>query len=423
MAQPFILPVSLFQKTSLCKHVEQQVNEFQNTWHRSARHCLPLIRLYKKSDQQRREALLRQFITQIQTEDVANRIEEKSVQKDLFAKVHSLFRSGLDIDAPSLDLILSPDCKASTELFIRKARTFDALLSSADLFQACRNVWIMNGLQLMLNLPVRLTDSMLAYSLLYPYTDNYVMITNPLPVKQQFNNRFAQRLAGFRFFALNQHEEKIYTLVEMIESEYDRRQFPRVFESLLAIHQAQTKSVLLLQSDLLPEDQILRISLEKGGTSVVADGYLVAGNLSYDQERFMFGYGAYLQLLDDLQDVNQDAQSGQQSLFTLESEHTGLDAITTQTFNFGETVLSKDYGFPGKDTPMYVQLMQISIQLMLLEAAGFACDRFTAPYVRTLKPFAVSFFSVAGHEIQARPVLRITVRQIDLIVLKKTLRI
>jgi hypothetical protein len=180
----------------------------------------------------------------------------------------------------------------------------------------------------------------------------------------------------------------------MIEEEFDRVRFPQVFESLLAIHQAQTKSVLLLGSGDLSSKDVLRISLEKGGSSVLADGYLVAGNLTSDQAWFMFGYGAYLQFLDDLQDVHEDAATGQRSIYTMQAEHSSLDAIVYQTFHFGDKVLNGQKGFSGEASARYTGLMRTSIQLMLLEAAGFADDLFSSGVLTNLNhasPFRFSF--------------------------------
>ena len=58
--------------------------------------------------------------------------------------------------------------------FSRMAREFDPAVSAADVLQANRNVWTMNGAQRLLGLPVQVTPSVSAYSLLHPYTDNYV---------------------------------------------------------------------------------------------------------------------------------------------------------------------------------------------------------------------------------------------------------
>ena len=41
-----------------------------------------------------------------------------------------------------------------------------------EIGQAMRNVWIMNISQVLLNVEVKFTNAIFAYSMLYPYTDN-----------------------------------------------------------------------------------------------------------------------------------------------------------------------------------------------------------------------------------------------------------
>ena len=60
----------------------------------------------------------------------------------------------------------------STRLFVDKVKEYDPSFSIADVYQALRNVWIMNTLQLFLDLPVGYSEAIFAYSMIYPYTDN-----------------------------------------------------------------------------------------------------------------------------------------------------------------------------------------------------------------------------------------------------------
>lgn len=60
----------------------------------------------------------------------------------------------------------------SSQMFLNKVKGFDPCLEVDDVYQALRNIWIMNSLQISMGLRVDCTDSMFAYSLLYPYTDN-----------------------------------------------------------------------------------------------------------------------------------------------------------------------------------------------------------------------------------------------------------
>lgn len=53
-------------------------------------------------------------------------------------------------------------------------------------------------------------------------------------------------------------------------------------------------------------DHVLALSVAKGGASLLADGYLVRGELGPGEAELCFGYGVFLQLLDDLQDVAAD---------------------------------------------------------------------------------------------------------------------
>ena len=85
---------------------------------------------------------------------------------------------------------------------------------------------------------------------------------------------------------------------------------------MYAIQKGQTDSLKLLQDNGLKESGIKDICFEKGGASVLADGYLVAGRLTTEQERALFGYGVYLQLLDDIQDVNEDTESNTRTIFS-----------------------------------------------------------------------------------------------------------
>ena len=62
----------------------------------------------------------------------------------------------------------------STKSFIREAKKFNKSLSYMDIGQAMRNVWIVNILQAAFGEKVGLSKAIFGYSMLYPYTDNYL---------------------------------------------------------------------------------------------------------------------------------------------------------------------------------------------------------------------------------------------------------
>ena len=147
------------------------------------------------------------------------------------------FKETLGYSEEQLNVILSEEMVLSTYYFANAAKAFDPEMPFRDIFQACRNVWIMNGVQFLMGQGVELTPPMFAYSMLYPYTDNY--LDDPdidSYEKVEFCNRFENRLKGEEVFAINPQEEKIFRMVEIIEEHWDRDNYPKVYLSLLAIH-------------------------------------------------------------------------------------------------------------------------------------------------------------------------------------------
>ena len=226
--------------------------------------------------------------------------------------------------------------------FAQQARGFDPTLRLEDLFQALRNVWIGNSLQLLLELPLKLTPGLFAYSMLYPATDNLLDATAiSSDAKRAFNFRLGQRLMGARLAPQSESEERVFALVGRIEDEFSREQHPDVWESILAIHRGQIAS-LRQQSGTLSVDDLVELSVAKGGASVLADACLVKGSVSPEDERFAFRYGVFLQLLDDLQDVDTDLVNGHHTLFTHAARRGLLDGPTTRLARFIDVVLGEE---------------------------------------------------------------------------------
>jgi len=105
--------------------------------------------------------------------------------------------SALGLEREHFRLLLGGGLSAIGTQVARQARRFDAAVSIADILQASRNAWTACGLQLLLGKSMRLTPSIFAYSMLYPYTDNY--LDDPAVSPEQkagFGARFGRRLNG-----------------------------------------------------------------------------------------------------------------------------------------------------------------------------------------------------------------------------------
>lgn len=251
----------------------------------------------------------------------------------------TFFEENLAYPQEQLSMIFSTEMLNATKDFIRKAWEFDSELSYNEIFQALRNLWVMLGLQSFFGKDIKTTPSLLAYSLLYPYTDNLIDTpTIDKTEKLDFCDRFAHRLKGKQVKAKSQLESRIFDLVTMIESEFNRENYSDLYESLLAIHHAQTQSLKLVnKKSKLSEDERFQICIGKGATSVIADGFLVMGHLDEKQYHFLYQYGAYLQILDDLQDAREDYEEGIITYFSHNLSQTKLDHLLCKTYYMGKS--------------------------------------------------------------------------------------
>jgi hypothetical protein len=185
----------------------------------------------------------------------------------------------------------------------------------------------------------------------------------------------------------NTHENTVYTLIDMIEEQYPRSGYPRVYQSLQLIHRAQCTSTRLYNNQRLTPYDILEICFEKGGTSVLADGFLVAGTLTDRQQEYLFGMGIYLQLLDDLQDITDDMRTNISTFFSHYAQQQPIDAAVNRFLYFGERVLGCP---PDKKTACLTvrsNSHQKISQLLFLNTAQKIFPYFSDDYQAYLKSF------------------------------------
>ena len=318
-----------------------------------------------------------------------------ATQRRLLATFARFAANALDLDARTTGLLTDLFLPAGIQ-FARSARSFDPAISREDTIQACRNAWTACGLQPLLGAAASVTPSILAYSLLYPYSDNYLDAAGVSTAdKLAFSRRFRERLRGAILPSLNLRESCVWSLVAMIESQYPRAQFPLVYDCLLAIHHAQEDSLAQLNRDtLLADGDLLQLSFAKGGASVLADACLARGSMTPDEARFAFEWGALLQLGDDLQDVRGDLLRDSSTLFTRAiAQGLPLDCLVTQLLVFCDQVAARMNRL-AHGPQRLKDLLRISWRSLILSAIAEAHQFFTPAFVsecEQLSPFRFDF--------------------------------
>ena len=349
----------------------------------------------QKSAERKMDSVIDQLLAEV-------RMNPGSIQKDYSAwglRLRNLLcvigDEILELGGTGTEILLKGGyCKVTSD-FIDKARSFDSSIKTADILQAMRNAWIMNCIQVLLGREVEFTPAMFAYSMLYPYTDNYLdSMDVSFEEKQRFGDRFKLKLAGKPVKAKNTYETRIFKLVEMIEAQYGRDSYPQVYEGLLAIHDAQQKSLRQQKGLLSPyEADIPGISFAKGGSSVLADAFLINGILTEAQERFMFGFGIFLQLSDDAQDVEIDLKNRHMTMFSQTSGKWNLDSVMSKLLNFMFNLIDNDKCFISPEMMEQKRLIRSSCIFLIISAAANNSRKYSKEYLKRLERYSPFRFS------------------------------
>jgi hypothetical protein len=333
-------------ETPLAGKVKELIHEFEDLWWSCEAELPDLGAAYTTKEKRWREAELSSTIDRllVEMEHLPHTPDEcQQTEGRLMLLLSGFAKTAFGIEDRHIGAVLTTGIFEATREFIRQARDFDASISIADIYQASRNAWTMNLLQYLFNLPVAVTPAVVGYSLLYPYTDNYLDDPRiPGDAKQAFSRRFRDRLEGKPAHPANPSEQKIFAAVGLIENQYTRWLYPEIYESLLLIYQAQTDSLKLLNAQASPyELDVLGLTFTKGGASVLADGYLVAGKLTEPQLAFTLHYGTFTQLMDDLEDIEADRRAGLMTVFSQTANRWPLDKVTNRAFQYGLKMLDR----------------------------------------------------------------------------------
>lgn len=230
-----------------------------------------------------------------------------------------------------------------TELkeFLRQVRKFSPELSFEDMGQALRNYIVYAMFKRIHMDPSGFNRAGFGYSMLYPFTDNFIdNIATTAEEKKEFNQIIRTKLKGNAALSRTTHQKRTCELLEEIESVYPRASYPMMPQLLLMMLDAQELS--LVQQDnttSLSLDDRMNISIYKGGISVLIDRYFVNRELTESDLLFYTGMGFFLQLADDLQDIEEDSRLGYQTLFTFDLNPAYEENLVNQLLHFVHNIM------------------------------------------------------------------------------------
>lgn len=321
------------------KQVLNFVSSFTDTWWNTKKDFPPLKNAttywHKKEQEKLTNKFIDSFVKSIKSFPAGE--ENQKVWKKNISILIDEFINNCDlINKDDKNILFTEALLKNTDAFVNEAQAFDSNMSIENIGQAMRNLWIMNIIQMLLGKSPKLTPSVFSYSMLYPYTDNFLDANNiSKEEKMKVSNNFENRLRGEKPKPTSEYEKQLFKLIDKIETEFDRSKNAEVFQSLLCIQKAQIQSLIQQEKITGPyERDILGISIEKGGSSVLADAYIVNGKLTEEEAEFFFGYGILLQICDDLQDAIEDLKNDHMTIISQLALKWPLDNVTNALINF-----------------------------------------------------------------------------------------
>ena len=279
--------------------------------------------------------------------------------------------------------VLFHEFEKETKHFIDRVRGFDADLNAGQIWQAMRNYFIYAMIVEMQGERQNAANPILAYSLLYPYTDNYIDDkTTTKEEKERYNRMIARKLKGEPVLVQSALEEKTCRLLDMIGDAYEGEAKKKVIGTLLQLLEAQNYSIRQQKAGI-SEDEILGISIWKGSTSVLADYLFATQDWREKEEGFYLRFGFLLQLVDDLQDMEEDKKEGSHTMMIKAAEQKRLEGQVNRLLWFiWDTVRAFEPRNPG----LKGFVLKNCVEITLLSAAMNA-QHFLKEYIKALEPY------------------------------------
>ncbi|MDE6663623.1 MAG: class 1 isoprenoid biosynthesis enzyme [Lachnospiraceae bacterium] len=344
----------------------------------------PIIESKRKKEN---EALVQEFSQRIQKK-LRSKPKDKERQNEWEQELEQDFMELMEREkilnlSEWMSPVLLNAFKCEAKHFVDRVRAFDETLTPAQIWQTLRNYFIYAMIVDMQGKEQHAGDPILAYSLLYPYTDNYIDDEHiSVQDKERYDQMIALKLKGESATPGNSLEEKTCRLLDMILESYEGAAKRKIAGTLLQLLEAQNNSIGQQKTDVT-EEQILEISMRKGSTSVLADYLFATTDWTEYEENFYLKFGFLLQLVDDLQDIDEDRKSGSHTLMTEAEKQQKLEQCTNRLLWFTWNVIRE---FNPINPALKGFVLKYCVEISLITAA-INQQFFSGEYLKALEPY------------------------------------
>lgn len=333
-----------------------------------------LIEKYTRDEKKQNEALI---------DELRNKIRKKQFSYDEFLEHEQILYIQKYMGKELFDEYLKSMCT-----FLRNSRNFDSKLNISQIWQALRNYLIYGMICAMMDRNIKCHDSIMSYSLLYPYTDNYIDTSeHTLEQKSIFNQMIFDKLYGKDVITPDYDSLKTKECLDMALNYLDSSKREETAQMLLIMLDAQIESTSYMGLDHVTAvssmNKIFESLAYKGGVSVLIDYYYSTDSISDTDAIFFLKFGLILQLADDIQDIAEDLENTSPTYYNMAENVAERESRLFELLHFVKIVFT-DHQAPNSDIQKF---MLRNCELMLLFAVIRSKEYYSRELLMQIEPY------------------------------------
>lgn len=231
-------------------------------------------------------------------------------------------------------------------------------------------------------LPYDLREVMFAASAIHPAEDDFI---DRNEVTEDMIIQMEKKIKGEEVSSEYEDVNAVFRLIDIIYEKYPAASNPDLVEILLKLHEWQILSLRQKKNDL-EEQNILEISLKKGGYAFAFYGYIALGKLDKMAFRHFFGMGAIFQLMDDFHDIEIDLKEGIHTIWSKRiKENKDLEEVLYGLVGIQRDFESMTTLIDSLKRPVFFRRMELfAVRLDFLKFYLINKDHFTDNFLHSI---------------------------------------
>lgn len=281
--------------------------------------------------------------------------------------------------------------------FYDSIRSIEPNFDLNQLWQTLSNYLVYAIILAMLGEKQQCNDSIKAFCLLYPYTDNYIDSNDiSLTEKNKFNDMIYSSLNDLPVTLNDDLSKKIHMCLKDCQNYLDGTRKEVVTSALLLMLDSQKNSSSLdgMTSAQYNDNynELISILAYKGGMTILNDYIFAVVSENTKDLQFFLQLGMVLQLADDLLDTNDDVLNNAPTLFSLVPDTLTREANINRLMHYSIDIFAEHLSRNEKVHAFMLRTIMILIGFAVMRNQQYYSDDFKDSICKFM-PFTKEYLS------------------------------